>query len=457
MAVAWALFGCLIVTVGIGWLARSRVEDVEDYVVAGRRLPLALAAPTLLATWYGAGTLLVATDEVRARGLSAIALDPLGAGLCLLLAGMWLAKPLWSMGLVTLPDLFARTWGRRAERLGAALMVPGYVGWVAAQLTALAGVLSLYLDLPLPLGIGIVAVVGVGYTLAGGMWAVALTDAVQAAVMAVGVAILTGTVLWRLGDGSLVGGLQAAWAGTPPSHRVLVPPGEAGAWVAALAAGSLGNLPGQDLTQRLFAAESAQTARRASLLAGVAYLVLGAGPVLLGLAADQLAPGHGDEPVLPLLAGLLLSPGMAAVLVVTVVMAVLSTLDSALLAPAAVIARNLHGDGVERGLGAYRASVAGVGALSAGLAWLGEDAYALLEASYEVTMVSLLVPLVAAVGGWPGSERACLAGMLSGTTVWAVHLAMGWDGLFDGDVPVGLACTALAAAVHGGVGWWESR
>lgn len=449
-AVTLALAVAVGASVVLGAVAQRRVHDVEDFVVAGRRLPLALAAPTLLATWYGAGTLLVATDAVRAEGLRAAALDPLGAGACLLLAGLFLARPLWEARLTTLPDLFARAWGPRAERLGAALMVPGYLGWVAAQLTALAGVLALYLDLPLSYGILAVGVVGVGYTLAGGMWAVALTDAVQVVVLALGVTWLTGTVLSTLGGGDAAAGLARVWAETPADRRAVIPADAVGVWMAAFAAGALGNLPGQDLTQRLFSARSAGTAQAACFLAGGAYLVLGVGPLLLGLSADLVAPGHAEQAVLPLLAGLLLDPWAAAILVVTVAMAVLSTLDSALLAPAAVIARNLGPADAPDGLARVRRAVVGVGAASVGLAWLGEDAYALLEASYEVTMVSLLVPLIAAVSGRAGSEGACLAGMASGTTLWAVHLVLGLDGLGGTAIPVGLGCTACAAAVHAG-------
>src|SRR5690606_27299534 len=79
----------------VAWWSRRRIHSEEDFLVAGRRLPLSLAAPTLLATWFGAGTLLTATDEVRTHGLRMAALDPLGAGLCLLLAGWLLARPLY--------------------------------------------------------------------------------------------------------------------------------------------------------------------------------------------------------------------------------------------------------------------------------------------------------------------------------------------------------------------------
>lgn len=46
-------------------------------------------------------------------------------------------------------------------------------------------------------------------------------------------------------------------------------------WIGLFMAGALGNLPGQDLMQRVFASNSSTTARRACLVAGSAYLVFG--------------------------------------------------------------------------------------------------------------------------------------------------------------------------------------
>jgi len=132
-----ALVVNVILLFGLAFWVRGRIATSEDYLVAGRRLGVPLAATTLFATWFGAGTLLVATDEVRAEGLRAAALDPIGAGLCLLLAGAFFAAPLWRMKLLTLVDFYRVRFGPRAETLGALLMVPGYFGWIAAQFVAL--------------------------------------------------------------------------------------------------------------------------------------------------------------------------------------------------------------------------------------------------------------------------------------------------------------------------------
>ena len=104
----------LVLIFALAILARRRIKTEEDYIVAGRRLPLSLATATLLATWFGAGTLLTATDEIRAEGLRVTALEPYGAGLCLVLAGLFFAKPLWEMKLCTVSDLYRNKFGTKA-------------------------------------------------------------------------------------------------------------------------------------------------------------------------------------------------------------------------------------------------------------------------------------------------------------------------------------------------------
>lgn len=447
----------LLVMVGLGLRARDEVHSVEDFVLAGRRLGLGLATPTLLATWFGAGTLLAATDEVRTDGLRAAALDPLGAGVCLLLAGLWVARPLWRMGLLTLPDYYGRRYGPRAELAASWLMVPGYFGWIAAQFVALAAIGELYFGIPTHWGLPLVAAFGVVYTLLGGMWAVTLTDAVQMALVATGLVVLTVAVLGQLGGGDLFAGWTVLWTQTPPERQVWIPEGtEALAWTGLFAAGALGNLPGQDLTQRIFAARSDVVAQRACFLAGGAYLLLGMLPLVIGLASDLLLPDHIEEAILPALAGHLLHPAMAVLLVVTVVSAVLSTIDSAILAPATVLAHNIAGrwrDG-ER-VSDHRIAVAGVAACALGVAWLGEDAYSLLEASYELGLVSLLVPLLGGLWWTRPGEGAALAAMGVGTALWVGHLLADTETFLGSPLPVGLASTALAALLFVACGAWR--
>jgi Na+/proline symporter len=453
--------GLLLIAYTVGmyalsFWARGKIRTAEDYVVAGRRLPFSLAWATLLATWFGAGTLLTAADEVREGGLQRAALDPFGAGLCLILAGLLFAAPLWRMGLLTISDFFRRRFGPRAELLSACVMVPSYFGWIAAQFVALAGVLELLFGIDLVFGIALVAVVGTGYTLLGGMWSVTLTDAVQMSFVVLGLLVLGFEALTALGGrGGIAAGWERLLAETPPEMLAVVPSDDLVAWLAVLAVGALGNLPGQDLMQRVFAARSSGVARAACLAAGAAYLVIGLVPLLLALSSRLLFPGDAGRAILPALAHLFLSPATAALFLLAIVSAVLSTIDSALLSPATVLAQNVVAPALGRdahpGLALHRAAVVAVALASLVLAYLGEGAYSLLEASYELTLVGLFVPL--ALGLWrpPHREAPALAAMAAGVGVWLLHFVLGWDSFLqpwlaaDGrTVPVSLAATAAS-------------
>ncbi|MBW3538880.1 MAG: sodium:solute symporter family protein [Planctomycetes bacterium] len=424
----------------LGYYAQRKIHDNEDFVVAGRRLPLSLAWMTLLATWFGAGTMLTAADEVRHEGLRAAALDPFGAGLCLLLAGAFVAGPMWRMGLLTVPDFFRRRFGGTAELVSALVLVPSYFGWIAAQFVALAEMLELFFDMPRGTGIALVALVGMGYTLMGGMWSVTLTDAVQIALLLAGLVILGGVVLSELGRGNLFAGVERLWNETPAEKLVFVPRESAAAfwgWAGVLAAGALGNLPGQDLMQRVFAARSEQVARRSCYIAGVMYLAFGAIPVGLGLAVNVL-PHDPEDAILPMLAHAFLSPPLIVVFVVALLSAVLSTIDSAILAPSCVLAQNIFARFTKVSpLRMNRVAVVLVTACSLALSYAGEGAYELLEGAYAITLTGLFVPLVLGLYFDPRSRHSATAAMVVGAGLWLVHYIAGWDHFLEFLKPLG--------------------
>jgi len=255
------------------------------------------------------------------------------------------------------------------------------------------------------------------------------------------------------GDGMLAGWFRLT-AETPPENLVLIPTEsvtEVLGWVSLLCIGILGNLPGQDLTQRIFSAKSARVAVSACLISGVAYVLLGMVPAFSGLAANLLLDGSTSSATVPALASLLLSPALGIVFVLALVAAVMSTIDSAILAPSSVLANDLlrrvwpKVDPLKLSQG----SVLGVATLSLLMAYIGQDAYELLEAAYAIGMVGLFVPLALGIYSRRGSETAALVSMLVGVGVWGLHLALGWES-FGGDrlgldfLPQELAATGLA-------------
>ena len=421
----------VVVMYGIGYWAQRRIQDTEDFLVAGRRLPLSLAWMTLLATWFGAGTLLAAADEVRREGMQAAALDPFGAGTCLLLAGLFFARPLWRMKLLTLPDFFRRRYGVAAELIASCIMIPSYFGWIAAQFVALAGVLNLFFGVDPSVGLTLVAIIGTGYTLMGGMWSVTLTDAVQIVLVLVGLVCLLLVTLWELGDGALWAGLLRLRRETDAEMLQLFPTESLASllgWMGIFLTGALGNLPGQDLMQRVFAAKSERTARWACIIAGTVYLTFGLIPLILALAGNLLFPADMTSEILPALAHAFLHPVVAVIFIVALLSAVLSTIDSAILSPASVLAENLLAKiSGKDSLTLNRSSVLVVAVCSLALAYVGTSAYELLEAAYVLTLVGLFVPLTLGINSQPRSGLPAIAAMVAGVGVWLIHFALDWE------------------------------
>src|SRR5688572_24363712 len=100
----WLVFGILVYVIlqlVIGAAVSWKIRSESDYIVAGRRLGYMLGTFTIFATWFGAETCIGAAGEIAENGLSGGAADPFGYALCLLLLGIFYARPLWRLKLTT--------------------------------------------------------------------------------------------------------------------------------------------------------------------------------------------------------------------------------------------------------------------------------------------------------------------------------------------------------------------
>lgn len=431
----WALAGYVVFLLAVSIYASRKVENEADYVVAGRKLPLFLAWGTLIATWFGAATMFAAAGAAREEGLLGVVLDPFACAGTLVLAGIFFARPLWKMELYTMADFYRARYGPAAEITGACIQVPSYFSWVALQYTALASILELYFEVPFVTGVVVVAAVTLVYTLIGGMWSVTLTDTVQIVIALIGLVILLATTLSDplLGDGNPVRGFQTVMSSIAESHpdHLRLVPGEMSlavvlAWLGAWATGLFGNIPGQDLQQRVFAAKSPDTAMHACILAGVLYLVFGMIPVTLGLASLVTHPNGEIDPV-AFLAGEYLSPVMLVVFVVAVVSMVVSTATSAVLAPATILGHNLLArlPGFDRRpLLRDRLCVVLVSCGGISLALWGKSLMELLDVALSIQLTALFVPVLMGIYGKPRGAKPAVFSMLMGFSAWLITFSI---------------------------------
>ena len=133
----WFVIIYWVISVGIGLWAALRVKGTADFAVAGRSLPFYIVTATVFATWFGSETVLGIPAVFLKEGLSGVVSDPFGSSLCLILVGLFFARPLYRMNLLTIGDYYHNRYGRLAEVLTTLCIVVSYLGWVAAQIKAL--------------------------------------------------------------------------------------------------------------------------------------------------------------------------------------------------------------------------------------------------------------------------------------------------------------------------------
>ncbi|MAZ49459.1 MAG: sodium:solute symporter [Halobacteriovoraceae bacterium] len=426
-----ALFYTLIIyfslLVGLALFMSGKMESEEDFLVGGRKFNLWLTTFCLFATWFGAGTLIAATDEVAAEGLKVTALEPLGAGMCLILAGIFFAKPLWDMQLMTYADFFRQRFGKRLEFLSVMLNIPIYVGWIAVQIVSLANILGVFFPVPVWVFMIGITLFACFLTISGGMWSVSITDSFQLMIIIIGLIYLLIKI-----SGMVPEGIAGLLAQVEDDKLVLIPHermGDLFNWIGVFSISALGNMTGQDLGQRMFSAKSAKVAKLGCLIAGVGYIAIGSIPVILGLTASQTL-GEFEGSVIPNLIKTYLDPVTAVILTLTIISAVVSTITSALLAPSSMLSHNyLKHKFPDVGLlKLCKYGVIVVAVISLVTAFAGEDVYGLLEASYAIGFVGFFVPVTVGLYSKKWDEKAILISVVVSLIIWLPEM-FGYENL----------------------------
>ena len=123
-----------------------------------------------------------------------------------IVGGVFFARRMRALEYHTLIDPFEARFGPKWAVVLALPAVLAEMFWSAELLVALGSTFGVVLDLDLTTGIVISAAVVTLYTMAGGMWAVAYTDAFQLLLVIAGLAVALPYAL------SAAGGISHAWA-----------------------------------------------------------------------------------------------------------------------------------------------------------------------------------------------------------------------------------------------------
>src|SRR5512146_99485 len=428
----WFVILYLLVSIGIGLYAATRVHSAKDFAVAGRHLPLPVVTATVFATWFGAETVLGISATFVKEGMGGVVADPFGASLCLILAGLFFANRLYRMNLLTIGDFYRVRYNKAVELIAAVCIVISYLGWVSAQIMALGLVFNVVSDggVTRETGMVIGALIVLTYTTFGGMWSVALLDFVQMTVIMCGMLFIAWFVSGMTGGvGAVVSHAQAA------GKLDFFPRGDYTQWVPFIGAWltmMLGSIPQQDVFQRITSAKTEKIAVRGSVLGGTLYFVFAFVPMFLAYSATLVDPSvfgellqQDSQLVLPTLI-LDHTPVFAQVIFFGALLsAIMSCSSATLLAPSVAFTENILKHFVlgnmtdHQFLRAMRITLWCFGGVVLTVALNAElSIFKMVENAYKITLVAAFTPLAFGLYWKRANTQGALTAMVMGLSTW---------------------------------------
>ena len=458
---AWVIVGgyAIAMVAFAIWARRDLGREDESYYLAGRSLSGPILLITMAATNFSAFTVYGSSGASYRIGISFLPIMAFGTGfmaVSMYLLGRKVRARSVEHGAMTAPEMIlGQTGSRNAQLVMASVLVIATIPYLALQPRAAGIVVSALFGGPEWVGAVLVTVLVVGYTLTGGLKAVVRTDVVQGAIalflLWIGLAMVIndagglGVAMDAISSSEETSGLL----GREGNYTLLI-------WSSMMVLWLFADPMFPQLYQRLCAAESDYAiGRMATLYPAVAWLAF-LPPILIGTLGHLDNPGldkAGSDNILPTmimhvggewLGGLVLVAGLAALM---------STMDSQLLATGSLVTRDLVPKGDSEGLS--RESVIISLAFLGLLLSLWSDLSILDLGLLAFSMYAVMFPSVFASSHFENIDgRAVIASIAAGESV--VLLAVFSPESFDGwwVEPVGGAAPtavipSLAAAIIG--------
>lgn len=421
----------IIFTIGIGIYASRKVKTSNDFAVAGRSLSLPVVVATVFATWFGAEAVFGVSSTFIDEGLTGVVADPFGASLCLVIAGVIFSKYLYKFKFSTLGTFYRNRYNRSVEIIITIIIILSYLGWVAAQISAIGLVLEVVTNGSISKSMGMVlgSIAVLSYTTLGGMMSVAIIDLVQMVVIIIGLII---TVYFVVESS---GGVAPVLNSASINGKLKFFPGD-NLWlwlsfVASFITMMLGSITQQDVYQRITSARTEKIALWGSLIGALLYFFFAFLPMFISYAATIINPEFSanigtdsSEIILPSFV-MQYTPMFAQVIFFgAVISAIMSTSAATLLAPSVMFTENI--------LAEYFPNLSDKGKLllmrlSLTVFTLAVLFYAfnseltifgMVESAYQVTLVGAFTPLIFGIFWTKANDYGAILAIIFGIVSW---------------------------------------
>ena len=276
---------------GVGIYAGKKVSSARDFT-SGSNMGISMVAGSLVGTLVGGASTIGTAQLAFNYGFSAWWFS-LGGGIGLLIMAAFFAKPLYSSGLVTLPQILTRQYGKTVATAAAILMSVGtFMSIVSQLLSGVALVTSLY-PLPTAAAMAIVVVLMVVYVVFGGAWGAGMVGIVKTVLLYVA------TFVCGIISLKLAGGLDAFTEALPADRYFNL--FARGCWKDGGAGASLvfGVLTTQSYILPIVSARTLKVSKAGAALGGVLTTVIGLAGIFVGFYMRIHMPETEPSVVLP--------------------------------------------------------------------------------------------------------------------------------------------------------------
>ncbi|MED5354176.1 MAG: sodium/proline symporter [Nitrospinota bacterium] len=427
----------VLVMLGIGWVTSRQTRSSLDFFLADRSLKAWVTAVSSTASSESAWAVLGTVGLAYKEGLSAIWFLP-GCLMGYLINWFFIAEKIRKRSeeiqAVTLPDYIENYFNDKNHILrliSVIIIFSCMIAYVAAQFTAIGKMFDAIFGVPHILSITIGGAIVLGYTMMGGVRAVAWTDFIQGLIMVFGLLVLSIAATSSLGgfpkmliEVEKISPETLEWMGGK-STTVFI-----GSMVGLLGIG-LG-YPGQPhVVTRYMAAKDTRAIKNGTWIALGWGLLMYSSSILLGICGQVLFPGLEDpEHLFPKAAEQLLPIFLTAIVLTGVLSAIMSTVSAQILVAASTVAHDIYSKMLNQSLSNEKiifvsrltVLLLGLGAIFIALGenrvifWFVLFAWSGLGASFG--------PLILFILYWKKVTRqGAIAGMLTGfgtTLVWKI-------------------------------------
>lgn len=198
--IGWSILAAFsVVWIALGWFWGRKAEALDEFMLAGRRVGLALGTATAMATWVTSNTTMAAPQLALQLGIWGMLGYSLGSvGLMMFAPLAARIKNLMPAGF-TSGDFIRLRYGKLTWRVFLIISLFYAIGWLISLGMAGGILIHALTGIPYQLGSTVILVICVAYTVLGGLRAVIGTDFIQTLLILIGIVILAALVIANVG------------------------------------------------------------------------------------------------------------------------------------------------------------------------------------------------------------------------------------------------------------------